>query len=241
MMILDAKFSATPYRCAVYFIPNPNNVWWHAGSSWLGRCAATSRPMLQPSIDGVSPKDQWALTAEPRRYGWHATLKAPFKIVTGQTIRSVMLALRELGNSLRAFDLPAMKVSTDGGYMALRPQDNNPDLQRVGAACVTSLHRFAAPLSESELARRRMTNLTPAQDQLLQVWGYPYVFDEFSFHLSLTGQLDSLSDDQLINWNDAAKAHFGNLPLCRFDRLALFIEPERGADFQLFDQVLLAS
>lgn len=240
-MILDAKYLSTPYRCAVYFIPDPKNVWWHAGSSWLGRCAATSQPMLQPSIDGVSPRDQFSLTAEPRRYGWHATLKAPFKIVPGQNLRSVMLALNELGNTLSAFDLPIMKVSTDGGFMALRPHDNNPDIQRIGAACVTGLHSFAAPLSESELARRRMANLTPAQDHLLQVWGYPYVFDEFSFHLSLTGRLDSLSDDQLIHLHEAAIAHFGNLPVCRFDRLALFVEPERGADFQLFDQVLLTS
>jgi len=152
-----------------------------------------------------------------------------------------MLALRELGNSLTAFDLPTMKVSTDEGFMALRPHDNNSDIQRIGAACVTGLHSFAAPLSESDLERRRMANLTPAQDHLLQVWGYPYVFDEFSFHLSLTGRLDSLSDDQLIKWHEAAQAHFGNLPVCRFDRLALFIEPERGADFQLFDQVLLTS
>jgi len=240
-MILDAKYLSTPYRCAVYFMPDPNNDWWHAGSSWLGRCAATSQPMLQPSIDGVSPRDQWALTAKPRRYGWHATLKAPFRIVPGQNLRSVMLALRELGNSLTAFDLPTMKVSTDGGYMALRPQDSNPEIHRIGAACVTGLHSFAAPLSESDLARRRTANLTSVQDHLLQVWGYPYVFDEFSFHLSLTGRLDSLSDDQLIKWHEAAQAHFGNLPVCRFDRLALFVEPERGADFQLFDQVLLTS
>ncbi|HQR85322.1 MAG: hypothetical protein B7Y59_07495 [Burkholderiales bacterium 35-55-47] len=240
-MILDAKYLGTPYRCAVYFVPDPDSVWWDAGSSWLGRCAATSQPVLQPLIDGVSSKEQWALTAEPRRYGWHATLKAPFKIVPGIDLRSVMLALREIGKSLPAFDLPAMKVSTDGGYMALRPQDSSAEIQRAGDACVTGLHQLAVPLGESELARRRMAQLTPLQDQLLQVWGYPYVLDEFSFHLSLTGRLDNLSKAQLAQWQEAAMSHFGHLPACRFDRLALFVEPERGADFQLFDQVLLTS
>jgi hypothetical protein len=152
-----------------------------------------------------------------------------------------MLALREIGKSLPAFDLPAMKVSVDGGYMALRPQDSSAEIQRAGTACVTGLHQLAVPLDESELARRRMSQLTPLQDQLLQVWGYPYVLDEFSFHLSLTGRLDNLSKAQLAQCQEAAISHFGHLPACRFDRLALFVEPERGADFQLFDQVLLTS
>lgn len=237
--MLDARYLTTPYRCAVYFVPDPDSVWWHAGSSWLGRCAAINQPIPQPSMDGVSAEEQWAFTAEPRRYGWHATLKAPFKIILGNNLRSVMLNLREIGSSLRAFDLPILTVSMDGGYMALRPKDKTSEIQRAGAACVTGLHQLAVPLDESELARRRMAQLTPAQDQLMQVWGYPYVLDEFSFHLSLTGRLDNLSETQLAKWQKAAQMHFGDLPVCRFDRLALFVEPERGANFVMVDQVLL--
>jgi hypothetical protein len=70
-------------------------------------------------------------------------------------------------------------------------------------------------------------------------WGYPYVFEEFEFHLSLTHKLEGMRDDQRTAWQQAAQAHFGPLGVCRFDRLALFVEPERGADFVLFDQVAL--
>ena len=69
--------------------------------------------------------------------------------------------------------------------------------------------------------------------------GYPYVLDEFEFHLSLTQKLDGMSDTMRTAWEQAAQTHFATLGVCRFDRLALFIEPERGADFVLFDPVVL--
>jgi len=238
-MILDAKYLATPYRCAVYFVPNPQSAWWQAGSHWLGRCAATQQPMAQPTLAGISAADQWAVTAEPRRYGWHATLKAPFKIMAGENLKSVMTAMHDLAKTLPAFDLPALHISTEGGFLALRPEGDASSINRAAAACVTALHRFAQPLSEADLVRRRLAPLTPEQDQLLLKWGYPYVLDAYEFHLSLTGRLGSMSDAEKAAWQQAAQTHFAHLPMCRFDRLALFVEPERGADFQLFDHVVL--
>jgi hypothetical protein len=238
-MILDEKYLATPYRCAVYFVPDIQSAWWQAGSSWLGRCAATGQPMVQPSLAGISPQAQWALTAEPRRYGWHATLRAPFKIKPGESLKSVMSELQALAQSLTAFNLPALQVSTHGGFMALRAEGDVSQINSIAAACVKELHQFAMPLSESDLVRRRLAPLSPEQDRLMLAWGYPYVLDEFEFHLSLTHKLDSMSDDQRTAWQHAAQVHFAPLGACRFDRLALFVEPERGADFVLFDQVAL--
>jgi hypothetical protein len=240
-MILDEKYLATPYRCAVYFVPDIHSAWWQAGSAWLGRCAATGQPMAQPPLAGISPQAQWAVTAEPRRYGWHATLKAPFKIMPGENLKSVMLALKALADRLTACDLPSLQVSTQGGFMALRPEGDLSRINSAAAACVQDLHRFASPLSEADLVRRRQAPLTPEQDRLMLAWGYPYVLDAFEFHLSLTNKLDDLSDDMRTAWQLAAQAHFASLGVCRFDRLALFVEPQRGADFVLFDQVTLRS
>lgn len=240
-MILDEKYLATPYRCAVYFVPRIDSAWWQAGSAWLGRCAATGQAVVQPTLAGISTQAQWAMTAEPRRYGWHATLKAPFKIMPGENLKSVMSALQTLAHNLTAFDLPALQVSTRSGFMALRPEGDASRIQSTAAACVTALHRLAKPLSEADLARRRLAPLTPEQDRLMLAWGYPYVMDEFAFHLSLTHKLDGLSEAQRTAWQQAAHAHFAPLGVCRFDRLALFVEPERGADFVLFDQVALRS
>jgi len=238
-MILDEKYLAMPYRCAVYFVPDIDSDWWQAGSAWLGRCAATGQTMAQPSLPGISPNVQWAATAEPRRYGWHATLKAPFKIMPGENLRSVMVALEALADTLTAFDLPPLQVSTQGGFMALRPEGDVAQINHTAEACVKHLHRFAQPLSETDLARRRQVPLTPEQDRLMLAWGYPYVLDEFEFHLSLTHKLDGMSIDMRTAWQQAAQIHFAPLGACRFDRLALFIEPQRGADFVLFDHVVL--
>jgi putative phosphonate metabolism protein len=238
-MILHEKYLATPYRCAVYFVPDIASMWWRAGSEWLGRCAATGQSMTQPNLPGISPTVQWACTAAPRRYGWHATLKAPFKINAGENLKTVMAALSELAKELPAFDLPELTVSTAGGFLALRPEGDLSTLHRTAAACVTALHHLAAPLSEADLARRRQATLTAAQDQLLLAWGYPYVLDEFNFHLSLTGGLEAMTQEDREIWKKVAQAHFSHLGVCRFDRLALFVEPQRGANFELLETVAL--
>jgi len=236
-MILDEKYLATPYRCAVYFVPDIHSSWWQAGSAWLGRCAATGKSMTQPQLTGISPDEQWTRTSDPRRYGWHATLKAPFKIGPGENLKSVISALQALAEKLPAFELPPMKVSMDGGFMALRPKGDLSLINATAAACVKELHSYSAPLSKADLERRRQAPLTPKQDCLLVEWGYPYVFEEFNFHFSLTNKLDGVTDEECAAWVDAAQLHFSNLGACRFDRLALFVEPIRGADFELFDLV----
>ena len=48
---------------------------------------------------------------------------------------------------------------------------------------------FARPPGAAELERRRKAGLSAAQEKMLLRWGYPYVLDEFRFHLTLTGRL----------------------------------------------------
>jgi len=238
-MSLNSSQFSKPYRCAIYFVPEVHSAWWQAGSAWLGRCAATGQSLAQPRLSDISPEAQWATTSDPRRYGWHATLKAPFQMLSGEDVASVVSSLHALAKTLPAFDLPALQVSKQDGFLALRPVGDVSRINSTAAACVKALHRLAAPLSEADVARRRQAALSPEQDRLLLAWGYPYVFDEFQFHLSLTGRLDGMSEAEQTAWQGAAQAHFHDLPVCRFDRLALFVEPTPGADFQWVDQVEL--
>jgi hypothetical protein len=99
--------------------------------------------------------------------------------------------------------------------------------------CVRDLQSFALPLTAEELTRRRKAELSPEQDKLLVDWGYPWVLDEFNFHFSLTGPLDSVDSKTEKKLIQAAKQHFQNLSICRFDRIALVIEPEAGKDFEV--------
>ena len=229
----------TPYRCAVYFAPTPDSDAWMAGSQWLGRCAATGAALAQPVMDGVSPAELAAITADPRRYGWHATLKAPFQLAAGVDVAGVLRALRELATTLPAFAMPPLRVSTLGRFLALRPQGDLAQIQATAAACVKHLHPLALPLDAAELARRRRAPLTPEQDALLCAWGYPWVLEHFRFHLSLTGPLDSCSTEARQAVVQAAEQRFHALPAWHFGHIALFVEAEKGADFQLIEHVEL--
>jgi len=222
----------TANRYAVYYAPAPDSPWWAAGSQWLGRCAAQDRPLDQPTVPGLTAAEFSALTAAPRRYGWHATLKAPFVLADGMSPATLRAALRELGQSLTAFAMPTLRVARLDDFLALVPQGNTDGLQAAAAACVTQLHALAAPLSAAELQRRRQAQLTPEQDQMLVRWGYPYVLEAFRFHITLTDRVEGEEARQIQSILEQGGAGQALTPL-EFDSLCLFMEPAPGADLRL--------
>lgn len=233
---------ATAHRYAVYYAPSPGTLGWLAGSHWLGRCAAQLRPLPQLNIHGVAPEDLQRLTAAPRRYGWHGTLKAPFALAPGSDWLALHHAVQQVARSLKPFALPPMQVQRLEDFLALVPMPSHPAnaaIEAAAAACVTQLHALAAPLSSSEMARRRAAGLTARQDELLQRWGYPFVLEEFRFHMSLTGPLSSVDEGTQALVLDAAQQFFSDLPTLQFNHLALFAEPSPGADFVLLDHLEL--
>ncbi len=229
----------TTARYAVYFAPGQNDLWWDAGSHWLGRCALTGQALTQPVVDGFSVAQFAQLTQAPRRYGWHATLKAPFVLAKDCTLAELQNELSALARRHRAFELPSLVVSQMDGFLGLRIDGDDHAVQHIAANCVTGLHAFAAPLPPSEWVRRRGKGLSARQEQLLQDWGYPFVLDQFRFHFSLTGSLTGALTDVLADVTPthvdalklAAQQHFAALPPCRFDQLALFEEARPGAPF----------
>ncbi len=226
-----------PYRVAIYYAPPPESIWWHSGSEWLGRCALSGQLKPQPRIDGIDPELFERLTAAPRQYGWHATLKAPFRLASGQTLATLCAAVRSLCRGHRPFQLAPLEVSRLGQFLALRPSTPQAELVRLADDCVRHLHAWAAPLTEDELARRRNASLTPTQDVLLQAWGYPYVFDQYRFHISLTDILQGHSAEvQEAVWQ-AAVHRFHPLPACWIDRVSIFVEPSPGEPFRLIEQI----
>nr|WP_265297704.1 DUF1045 domain-containing protein [Verminephrobacter eiseniae] len=240
MMTLPNRAPGIAHRYAVYFAPHPGSTGWLAGSHWLGRCAALLQPMQQLAIEGVAAQDLYRLTAAPRRYGWHATLKAPFALAPGVDWITLHQAVRAVAQSLAPFALPPLHVARIDDFLALVPAPAhaaNAAIERVAAACVTQLQPLAAPLSDTDLARRRCAALTPRQDELLQRWGYPFVLEEFRFHLSLTGHLQQVGRQTQARVQGAAQAFFADLPVLRMSSLALFAEPAAGADFVLLDHL----
>jgi putative phosphonate metabolism protein len=212
-------------RYALYWAPSAGSALAIFGAQWLGRDAETGAALASP----LSVEDQ-ALTADPRRYGLHATLKPPFALAADVTIDDLEQALVGFAASRAPVALGRLALTDLKGFLALCPPTRVPALHDLADACVRDFDRFRAPPSEAELAKRRAARLSSAQDTYLQAWGYPYVFDQFQFHVTLTERLDP-----------ATRARFeadlaSRLPTVlaesqSIDDIALFEEPAAGAPF----------
>ena len=236
-----AHDSLVPHRVAIYAAPVPGSDWWERGSEWLGRCAFRRCALPMPVIDGIAPPLQESVTADPRRYGWHATLKAPMRLSSGADLQALRDGLAAICRDHRAIELADLQVARLGHFLALRPTVPVAALDALASDCVRRLQPLAEPLSETELARRRRAPLTPEEDALMLAWGYPWVLQKFRFHFSLTGALDRLSDDAVEPLLEAARDRFEGLAPLRLDRLSIFIEPTPGADFVLLEQLELGA
>ncbi|BBK43147.1 hypothetical protein STVA_31670 [Allostella vacuolata] len=219
-------------RYAIYYAPAADSPLAAFAASWLGR-SFDGRPVGdRPALPGIPAGRLEALTAEPRRYGFHGTLKPPFHLADGHAEAELAAAVEAIAHGLRPFALPPLRLERLGGFLALVSSGPSAALAAVEAACVTRLDRFRAPPTESELARRRRARLTERQERLLAAWGYPYVLEEFQFHLTLTGRMEPDEQECVRSGLEPLVAAFCRAPT-PFADLALFIEAEPGAPFAL--------
>lgn len=157
-------------RYALYFLPAPDSALDRLGRAWLDALPA-------------------ALTVQARFYGFHATLKAPFRLADGRDEAQLRAACRTFADNHPPVTAPPLALSLLGGFFALRPSAASPALDTLAAHCVRDFDPFRAPLNQSELAKRLRAPLDDNQRALLERWGYPYVLDQFRFHLTLTDPL----------------------------------------------------
>ena len=176
-------------RYAVYYLPDDEKL-ARFGARWLGWDVAGGTPVEQFPVDGL--KDA---TSTPRKYGFHGTLKPPFRLADDTTYQALERDTAALAGSLLPVALSGLKVSRIGKFLALVPDGESQELRKLAFECVRCLDRHRRPASEQELERRRAGGLTERQDALLLEWGYPYVDTEFRFHLTLTGKLEATAMD----------------------------------------------
>jgi putative phosphonate metabolism protein len=225
-------------RYAIYFAPGRGSSLASAGARWLGRDAFSGTALSQPALPGLSADRFAALTADPRRYGFHATLKAPFELADGYTEGEVASTIAAFARERRAFGLRLALTRLDG-FLALTPAEASAGVDALAADAVRVFDRFRAPPGPGEIERRRRAGLTPAEDDNLVTWGYPYVFESFRFHMTLSQRLQD-ADAELIE--AAARSFFGDLLSAPvpIDRVALFAEPSPGAPFTVIASADLA-
>ena len=203
-------------RYAIYYAPS--GAFADAAAAWLGWDVARGVAVDQPDPALAEA------TADPRKYGFHATIKAPFRLADGVTGDNLQTAFTALAARLSPVTLTGLTLLYLDGFLALIPTDPSPALQDMAATIVRDLDPYRAPLNAAELARRRPETLTTRQRELLATYGYPYVFEQFQFHMTLTGR----SNDPALRAQ--AEQHFAGLipaPLAITD-LCLMGEDDLG-------------
>lgn len=209
-------------RFALYYCPGPDSPWARFGEDWLTH--ADAREIV-----------------EARRYGFHATLKAPFRLAPGTRLEDLIDELDRHCAAQAAFDVPQLVLARLDDFLALVPAAPQPRLDAIAAACVRNFERFRAPPGQDEIARRHRAGLTPLQEANLSRWGYPHVLESFRFHLSLTGRLLGLREPAgEVHWREASVrlAVLGETPL-GIDAISVSEEPAAGAPFRVIHRARL--
>ncbi len=223
-------------RYAVYFAPVAESELARFGGRWLGRAVDSGAALEQPALDGLDAARLRVLTESPRHYGFHGTLKPPFHLADGCGAAEVRRALAGFAVRQAPFEIDNLCLREIGDFLALVPGDSAPALSRLADACVTEFDAYRAPPDSAELAKRHAAGLTPRQAELLARWGYPYVFDEFRFHLTLTGPVaDKNERARVAELLAPLVARLLRQPV-PVRELSLFHQPDRAAPFRLIER-----
>jgi putative phosphonate metabolism protein len=218
-------------RHAVYFAPNFESELYRFGSVWLGRDARSGEPLVAPCPAGLTPERVAAITAEPRRYGFHATLKAPFALAPGRSARELARAFESFARDCSTFTMPALTLAELGGFLALVPSAPCAELDRLAERAVRAFDVFRAPPAAGETERHGQASLDARERELLAAWGYPYVFDRWRFHMTLTGRLEHGERGRIRDALAPLVASICREPVV-VDALALFVQPSPDVSFR---------
>ncbi len=227
-------------RFAIYFAPAEQEALWGLASAWLGRDSRSGFTVDRPDLPGISGGRLAEITEDPGFYGSHATLKAPFCLKKGLSLNALEERCSRLASEMEAVPAIALEVSELDGFLALMTASPSAALHSLAAACVESFDDLREPLTAEERKRHQAAGLTEVQAALLDRWGYPYVMEEFRFHMTLTSRL---SEPERSEVKGLARDHFGpalETPVT-VDGLSLFAQPDGETPFREIGRYALAA
>ncbi len=187
-------------RYALYYVPEQQSPLAMLGASLLGWDVykAQAAPMKEALCAfenaglTLSEAQLETMTKEARRYGMHATLKAPFHLADGYSEAQLIQAVESFAATQKVFALPPLQVQCIADFFALTLQEDTAQerhdkemTQNFATQCVQYFDGFRRPPSAVELARRRQKKLSARQEDNLLRYGYPYVLEDFRFHITL--------------------------------------------------------
>jgi Protein of unknown function (DUF1045) len=215
-------------RYAIYFCPASDTALGRLGQNWL---AASPHA---PELTGISTERRNALLFKVRRYGWHATIRAPFMPAVDVAYDDVRRAVASVAHACASFELP-LHIHRLAGFLALRPCVDGAAPKQLAAICLTALLPLCAPLS-NEVLERRSVGLDADEAGLLQGYGYPYVLDRYRFHLTLSAPATESEENAMREWLEPRVAE---LPSTRMDALSICREATPGGAFELVERIPL--
>jgi putative phosphonate metabolism protein len=226
-------------RYAVYFVPAAESGLYRFGSSVLQYDCYTGR-VLPPPDECAADAGTWRkATEEPRRYGFHATLKAPFRLAPSCTEAQLVSAFRSFAGLGRKAAAIEPEIAMLSGFTALVPLRESPAVDALAADCTTIFDAFRAPMSPQERARRLASGLSPGQIENLDRWGYPYLFADFRFHMTLTGKIETDRREPMIATLRRAFARMCGADPIAIDRLALVRQASPDQAFRVLSHAAL--
>ena len=227
-------------RYAIYYAAGADSALSRFGAELLGYDAHAARELQFPDDASAVALDWHHVTADPRKYGFHATLKAPMALAPGKTEAELGAACAAFADRPRPIPVIRPVVDSISGFIAVIPAQPVNELQQLAADCVRDFDAFRAALSAEDRARRKPEKLTERQRDYLDRWGYPYVMEEFRFHMTLTGRLTAERREPIIAMLRKRFAALG-LDTLAIDRIALFRQDDAKARFRIIGEWSLAS
>ena len=219
-------------RYAIYYAAAAGSALDRFGAGLLGHDALSGEEL--PFPDGIEQflPDWREITRDPRKYGFHATLKAPMVLADGMSEAELLAACAEFAAMPRPIPTFAPVVNAIGDFIAIVPSQPSAELQALAADAVSRFDGFRAPLTAGDRARRNPDRLPPRQREYLERWGYPYVMEEFRFHMTLTGRLPAERRETVLA---ILRQRFAalNMNSIAVDRLALFKQSDSGSQFRI--------
>lgn len=226
-------------RYAIYYAPPPGSSLDRFGAHLLGYDAFGGEDLAFPDDVPQHVPDWRELTGDPRKYGFHATLKAPMALAPGKSEAELVSACTVFAATPRTIPRVRPVVGSISGFIAVIPAQPQPELIQLAADCVSAFDPFRAPLTEKDRARRNPAQLTPVQREHLDRWGYPYVMDEFRFHMTLTGRIAADRREFVLAMLQGRFATIGMETLA-IDRITLFRQDSANSRFRIVKQFALA-
>ena len=227
-------------RYAIYFAAGADSALSRFGAELLGYDAYTGDELPFPQ-DALRVAPDWRdITADPRKYGFHGTLKAPMALAPDKTETELTTACAAFAGKARPIPTIRPAVDAISGFIAVIPAEPVDALRGLAADCVREFDAFRKELTAEDRARRKPEKLSERQRDYLDRWGYPYVMEEFRFHMTLTGRLDADRRGPILAM---LRERFAGLKrdALAIDRIALFRQDDAKARFLIIGEWVLAS